>query len=158
MNRAIAFVLSTILSTAPFAAHAATEQYSSTAYSVVTKLGERETLPNGAVIEVGQTSYTAIVNDNTGEQASQYCNGDAWLDSAGAPTHMVAHCTIFYDNGDLAWVSYTGTTNDAPLTWTVLGGTGKYAGATGTGTSKRVSMRGDGYSGTYKATGTITTK
>jgi hypothetical protein len=40
----------------------------------------------------------------------------------------------------------------------VLGGTGKYGGATGGGTSKMTSERGDGYASTYKITGSITTK
>jgi hypothetical protein len=65
---------------------------------------------------------------------------------------------VFYDNGDVLSVAITGAAADQPLTWVVLGGTGKYAGATGGGASKLVSRRGDGYAGTYKATGTITTK
>jgi len=158
MKRSIVYFLTVILCGAAVSAGAATEQLSITGYSVVTKLGEKETLPSGMAIEVGQQTYTGLVNDKTGETTSQYCNGDSWPDEKGAPKYLVAHCSVFYDNGDILWISITGTTNDKPLTWMVLGGTGKYAGATGGGTSKLASQRSDGYSGTYKSTGTLTTK
>jgi hypothetical protein len=158
MKNAIGMILTALLCCVAFGASAATEQLTLTAYSTVTKLGEKITLPNGSVIMSGQQTYTAVVNDKTGEQTSQFCDGDQWVNDKGAPQHEVAHCSVFYDNGDILWISIIGTTNDQPLTWAVLGGTGKYAGATGGGTSKMVSQRGDGYSGTYKATGTVTTK
>jgi len=158
MKHAIALVLTVALCGVALGAGAATEQLSVTGYNVVTKLAEKVPLPNGGTIMVGGEGHSSIVNDKTGEQTSQWCNSDAWPDEKGAPTAFVGHCSIFYDNGDVLWISVTGTTNDKPLTWTVIGGTGKYAGATGGGTSKVVSQRGDVYAETYKATGTLTTK
>jgi hypothetical protein len=158
MKNIIVTLLTTVLCCAASGSNAATEQFSATLYDVVTKLGEKETLQNGTVIVVGEQDHASIVNDKTGEQTSQWCNYDYWPDPKGMPTHSVGHCTVFYDNGDLAFIATTGTTNDQPVTWTVLGGTGKYAGATGGGTSKMTSMRSDGYAATFKASGTITTK
>ncbi len=158
MRQAILALLTTVLCCIAVAANAATEQLSLTGYDVVTKLGEKETLQNGMIIVVGEQDHASIVNDKTGEQTSQWCNYDYWPDAKGMPTHSVGHCTIFYDNGDLAFIATTGSTNDQPLSWTVLGGTGKYVGATGGGTSKMTSMRSDGYAATFKASGTVTTK
>jgi hypothetical protein len=146
------------VSFAALGAHAATEQLSITGYNVVTKLGEKVTLPNGSVINVGVEGHASLVNDKTGEQTSQYCSYDEWVDGKGSVVSSTGHCAVFYDSGDALWIGLAGAAPDQPLTWTVLGGTGKYAGASGGGTSKLVSTRGDGYAGAYKATGTLTTK
>jgi hypothetical protein len=42
--------------------------------------------------------------------------------------------------------------------WTVFGGTGRFAGATGSGTTKDISNRGDGVAWTNETKGTIKTK
>lgn len=138
--------------------NAATNQVSWTGYVVTTKLGEKTTLPNGTVIMVGVQNHASIIDDKTGEQSSQWCTYDLWLDEKGASTFMVGHCTLFLDNGDVLTASIAGTTQDKPVAWAALGGTGKYLGVTGGGTSKMVSARSDGYADTWKVTGTLTTK
>ena len=145
MKTFFGFVLAALFGYLSVGAQAATEQLVATGYNVVTKLPEKITLPNGSVIMVGAQGHASIVNDKTAEQTSQWCNIDTWVDAKGAQTHAVGHCSVFYDSGDVVWVSVTQTTTDQPVTWTVLGGVGKYAGATGGGTSKVTSRRSDGY-------------
>jgi hypothetical protein len=158
MKMFIVQALTIVLCGAATTAVAATEQMSATGYNVLTKQGEKITLPNGTVIMTGAQDHSSLVNDKTGEQTSEWCYFDSWLDNKGATKAFTGHCSHFYDNGDVLFVAVTGTTNDQPLTWTVIGGTGKFVGASGGGTTKYTSERSDGYAATYKATGTITTK
>jgi hypothetical protein len=158
MKIAVALTLTVGFSFLASTALADTQQLSITAYGVQTKLPEKVPLPNGKSVMVGGVSQSSLVNDKTGEVTSQWCNGDEFPDAKGAVMASVGHCTVFYDNGDVVWISYSGGAVDQPGKWTVIGGTGKYAGATGSGTFTNTSQRGDGYAGTQKSTGTLTTK
>ena len=119
--------------------------------------GELITGPNGGQSRVGNLSQASIVNDETGERSVQWCRGNALLDNASMPTVQVGFCTVIYDSGDLVWISYLGDAQSGENTYTVIGGTGKYEGATGGGVNRVVSQRGDGRTWTAKAEGTITT-
>ncbi len=158
MKSVVGAFLVALLCSVAAGAFADTEQLDAIGYNVVTKLGEKTKLANGDVVLVGGEGHASIVNSKTGEQTSQYCNIDTWVDANDVQTGGVGHCSVFYDSGDVAWVSVAQTTVDQPVTWTVIGGTGKYAGATGGGMSKVVSTRGDGYASTYEISGKIVTK
>ena len=158
MRTAIAGALSLALAAVGTTASAATEQLAITAQFVVTELGEEIALPDGRKLRIGMQNHAAVVNDQTGEVTSQWCSGHEHLDAAGASMATAGYCTVFYDSGDVLWLSFTGTTNDQPGTWTVMGGLGKYVGATGGGTFKTTSMRSDGFALTQTGTGTVTTK
>lgn len=119
--------------------------------------GELVTGPNGGQSRVGNLSQASIVNDETGERSAQWCRGNTMLDGNGMPAVQVGFCTVVYDSGDLLWISYLGT-QGGENTYTVIGGTGQYEGATGGGVNRIVSQRGDGRSWTSKAEGTITTR
>jgi len=58
---------------------------------------------------------------------------------------------------DVSWYSYV-TSGTDHVSWSVMGGTGKYAGATGGGTGTVVSRRSDGVSWTVQSKGTLITK
>jgi hypothetical protein len=153
VKNALALTLALLFSPA-----ATTQQISSTGYAVNFGSGERITLPNGKVVLVGMRSHASLVNDETGELSSQWCTANGYPDASGELTAIAGFCSVTADNGDELWLSFVGGAEDQPSSWTVMGGTGQYAGATGSGTSRNASNRGDGYAWAMKSTGTLTTK
>jgi hypothetical protein len=113
-------------------------------------------LPDGRRAMVGGQWHATIVTDDTDEVMSQWCTGQQGLDENGQPTGGAGYCTILNDAGDVLWVGFAGTAGE-PGRWVVLGGTGAWAGATGSGTTTMVSQRADGRAWTSKSEGTITT-
>ena len=158
MRNAIALALAVEIVGFATGALADTQQISSTGYAVNTDQGERITLPNGKVVLAGMQSHASLVNDKTGELTSQWCTANGYPDASGNLTAIAGFCTVVFDKGDELWLSFVGGAEDQPNTWTVMGGTGAYAGATGSGTSRTVSNRGDGYAWAMKSSGTLTTK
>jgi hypothetical protein len=136
---------------------AETQSLKLTVDAVQIQQGELVTGANGSQSRVGSLSQASIVNDETGERSVQWCRGNALLDDAGMPTVQVGFCTVVYDSGDLIWISYIGDAPSGENSYTVIGGTGQYEGATGGGINRVVSQRADGRSWTSKAEGTITT-
>ena len=133
-----------------------TQTIKATVEHVQVEQGDLVTGPNGGQSRVGNLSHASIVNDETGERTSQWCRGNAVLDDAGMPAIQVGFCTIIYDGGDMLWISYLGD-QSGENTYTVMGGTGQFEGATGGGINRIVSQRGDGRAWTSKAEGTIVT-
>jgi hypothetical protein len=127
-------------------------------YLVEVASGEEITLPKGQKIATDLTSHGTVVDKATGEVSSQWCSGTEFSDSAGKSMNGVGHCTVFSDNGDMLWLAFLNGTADQPNAWTVLGGTGEYAGATGGGSCSWDSERADGAAATSTCTGTINTK
>jgi hypothetical protein len=138
-------------------ASAATEQFSETGHEVTTQPGDTITLANGNVLVTHSQSHASPVNDKTGEQTSEWCNFDSLLDARNVLVEFVGYCTRVYDSGDIMWISIAGKSAEASE-FTILGGTGRFAGATGSGTTRVVSARGDGRENTFKNVGTLTTK
>src|SRR5512143_1936839 len=138
-------------------ADAATEQFSETGHEVTTQPGDRVALANGNVLVTHSQSHASPVNDKTGEQTSEWCNFDSLLDAKDVLVEFVGYCTRVYDSGDLMWISIAGKTAEASE-FRILGGTRKFAGATGSGTSRLISTRGDGRENTFKNVGTLTTR
>jgi len=158
MNRAITCGLTVALGSFALGAFADTQQVSTTIQQVVTKMPEKVDLPNGKVVMANGEWHGSAVNDKTGEQSSQWCTGEQYPDAKGTPMYGAGYCTIFYDNGDILWVSFMGNGEGKPGSWAVIGGTGRWEGATGGGKTDMVSQRSDGYAWTSKSTGTLTTK
>jgi hypothetical protein len=137
-----------------------TVQYTETVYSRVTRPGDELTLSNGKKAIKGGESYAVVVNDQTGEVAIEWCNATAFLDPGPNAVAFIASCTAFYENGDalLMWGEAKTDGKGEPHTrFTIMGGTGRFAGATGEGTTERIRTLGDG-SWIGKATVSLTTK
>ena len=139
-------------------AFAETEQVNSTSYWVTTDPGQPVEMPSGAKGNTMMRSHATLVQAD-GEVASQWCTGHMGT-SAQGDAGGAGYCTVISDNGDMLYISYvlSGSGDAQSATWTVMGGTGEYEGATGSGTSKNVSRRGDGRAWTTQSTGTLTTK
>jgi hypothetical protein len=138
-------------------AAAETEQLSSTNYFVIIDPGEVIDQPNGRKITIGGRTQGTLVHD-TGATDSIWCDFMNYLNEAGAATKGVGYCRSVTDNGDTLWLSFVQQFPSGAATWTVMGGTGRYEGATGAGTTENVSERGDGLAWTSKSKGTVTTK
>jgi len=115
------------------------------------------TLPNGNVVLVNALGHETIMNDKTGEQSCEWYSYDALLDAKGTYLHYISYCTRVYDDGDVLWSTAVGDNADTG-TFTWAGGTGKYTGATGGGTTTTTSTRSDGRATKFKNVGTLTTK
>jgi hypothetical protein len=153
MQRLIALVVGTLLSSAAFAA---TTKIDSTIYGTTTKEPTEIKLPNGSTVFAGFESTGRIVGKD-GQESMQYCHGDG-LQEKDATQISVGFCAVVFDNSDVLWVWFRNDGPGTPGTWGVIGGTGEYAGATGGGTNAGVSQRGDGRSGTSTSVGKIKTK
>ena len=132
-----------------------TREVSNTSYNVNVEDGEEITAPDGSQINIRAGSHGSVQDEVTGESFSQWCTGEL-AQQEGGPMGA-GYCTLIADNGNVLWVSYV-LHGAEPSTWTVMGGTGQYEGASGSGTTTVVSQRGDGQAWTSKSTGTLTTK
>jgi hypothetical protein len=137
------------------------QEWSATAYFVATEPGELIGPPNGKQVRVGVRSHATRLHETgamAGESASAWCDGMSMLDGAGAVTLGVGYCTSYYDNGDVLFQYYM-TKPGQPGKWTLMGGTGRFEGATGSGTTTVTSRRSDnGAAWTQQTKGTITLK
>ena len=135
---------------------AETQKIENVAYGVQMNAGQPVELPNGAKGVAGVQMHATVVSAD-GELLSQWCNGQQGTGPDGK-MRSVGYCTVIADNGDLLWVSFLNDQGPGkPGTWTVIGGTGQYEGATGGGTTTMVSSRGDGRAWTSRSEGTIVT-
>ncbi|GAA6525351.1 hypothetical protein [Intrasporangium sp. DVR] len=101
--------------------------------------------------------YGAPVDCPEGTSWRYSQTGTAWLSHLGRVTFEITHCTVAPEgrfgqgttvftaaNGDELWMEHWGTFQldavenptraDATLSWMIVGGTGRFAGATGSGT------------------------
>jgi len=157
MRIMVCFIFATAVSCGAMSANAGPEPLSETGYDVTTRTGETIVLPNGNTVIINALAHETIVNDKTGEQASEWCSYDTLQDPKGAFLHYLSYCTRVYDDGDVLWSTAVGD-NAETTRFTIAGGTGKFAGATGGGLTTTTSMRRDGRSTTFKNVGTLTTK
>lgn len=74
--------------------------------------------------------------------STQDCAGTYLLDANGQVDSGYGYCDVVDGDNDIWWLSWTTKGDDG--TWTVMGGTGKYEGMTGEGTSKVLSQSADG--------------
>lgn len=150
---AIALLLTSFLTTG---ASADTIRSNSTLYNTITEMPTAIELPGGTTV-LGGGSSTGVIVQEDGTQSMQYCVNTG-VQREDGNNLGAGHCTIVYDNGDLLWVSFHADGSGEASTWTVIGGTGEWEGATGGGTTELVSMRGDGRSWTATSKGKIKTK
>lgn len=136
---------------------AETQQVNSVSHFVVTDPGDPYESPTGEKGVYGEIMHATQIEAD-GRLSSQWCTGEVSLSGDNGGVGMAGYCTIIFDNGDVLFTAYIGPGGDEPSRWMVMGGTGEYAGATGSGTSTTVSQRGDGESWTVKHTGTLTTR
>ncbi len=74
--------------------------------------------------------------------SNQDCAGTYLLDANGQVDTGRGYCDVIDGDSDIWWLSWTTKGDDG--TWEVMGGTGKYDGMTGSGTSKVLSQAADG--------------
>lgn len=134
-----------------------TREVDSVSHFVVTQDGDPYETPAGEEGVYGEIMHATQIEAD-GRTSSQWCVGEVSLSGDNGGVGMAGYCTIIHDNGDALFTSYIGPGGGQPSQWTVMGGTGEFAGATGSGTSTTVSQRGDGEAWTVKHTGTLTTK
>lgn len=136
------------------AAHAATEQIDAMIYGVDVEPNETINNPNGHTVTVGGLTHATIINAN-GDKSSQWCrgttvsDGDSFIGGAG-------FCTIVSSEGDYLWIWWKPTTPEVN-DWGVIGGSGRWAGATGGGDNTITTQFPDGRAWISHSTGTITT-
>ena len=123
---------------------------------MVSKLVRRSKTPSGLRRIVNSVGQTTILDSNTGERSSEWCYTEILPDAVSPNLGIIGHCTAFYDDGSLLFMSLTWRAGDDKSgRWTVLGGTGRYAGASGGGTSEDLSTSADGNAWTGRGSGTI---
>ena len=74
--------------------------------------------------------------------ATQDCLGSSLDNADGSPIDSYGTCVATDKDGDVWWLVYHNGVGER--TWTVLGGTGKYEGVSGGGTSEWLLGTGDG--------------
>lgn len=74
--------------------------------------------------------------------SSEDCNDTSLVDHDGKLLKEYGECVAVDKAGDVLWLKYDGS--DAGSTWQVIGGTGKYDGSTGGGTTKNLLATRDG--------------
>ena len=136
---------------------AETRKISWTLYNVAIEQGELLTLPSGNKVRFGVEAHGSDVDD-AGVVRSMWCTQQDHLTATDEPIGGAGYCAIYEDNGDVLWVSFSYKGGQPNNTWNVIGGTGQYEGATGSGKTTFVSARGDGSAGTWKSEGSLTTK
>lgn len=75
--------------------------------------------------------------------ASQDCDFAMSVDDKGVPGQGYGYCATIDKEGDLYWISLS-IMGTADSKWTVVSGTGKYAGMTGGGTTRVLMATADG--------------
>jgi hypothetical protein len=156
MNKFVSTGLAALLGFFALSACADTEQLNSTAYHVVLQEPTPFETPQGNTVLLNGQNHASVVAAD-GEVSSQYCTGNATPAEGGGLADGAGHCTVVQANGDVLWVWYKINGPGEPANFGVIGGTGEYEGATGSGTSTIVSQGGDGRSWVSKTAGSITT-
>lgn len=100
-------------------------------------------LPEGAVQRY-RLSGVILADDvaNPFHLSTQDCNGTTALGGSGKPSIVGGYCDAIDAQGDVWWISWSGSGQESR--WTILGGTGKYEGMTGSGTAKWLTQKPDG--------------
>ena len=87
-----------------------------------------------------------IISDDTAvpfHLATQTCSGTNVLGKQGQPLESHGSCDMVDADGDIWWLSYHNQAN-GENTWQITGGTGKYKGMKGGGTTTPLFMSSDG--------------
>jgi len=125
-----------------FAGHALAESYATSGTTYFAQTAEPFALPTGE--KVVQFTWSGLhMADNPAypsDGAAQDCAGTLWIAADGGTTVRGA-CTLTDKDGDVEALTFEGTRETGAFT--VTGGTGKYQGATGSGSYGPITMVGD---------------
>jgi hypothetical protein len=117
--------------------------------------GETVETPQGEEVTLLVRTHGSVIDEPSGQHYSQWCYGETVGSAPGAGASGAGYCTVVDDDGDAWWTSYRVHADGRPTEWSVMGGNGKYADATGEGTHRVVSERGDGQAWTAQSSGTL---
>ncbi len=132
-----------------------TQQLDSTIYAIYIDQPKTDKLStNGIEISYGSLLQGHTVASN-GEHYSQWCQATGAAKDSKA-LGGAGFCTLIDERGDIFWV-WLRDTSDSTNDWGVIGGTGKYVGATGGGSTKLVKTMPDGTL-VFETKGTVTTR
>ena len=110
----------------------------------VTTWSEMIKLPGGRALQRAHLKTVIIVDkgDALFHLQPQDCSGSVALGADGKVEDSAGACSAVDKDGDTWWISY----HNGPQgnVWTILGGTGKFKGLKGGGTSTELAMTGDG--------------
>ncbi|MFT4767646.1 MAG: hypothetical protein ACI8RN_000775 [Glaciecola sp.] len=155
MKKIFVGAIGALATSAALVAHADTVKVNSTAHWVQMDAGQPVEMPNGAKGRTTMRAHATVMQAD-GSLSSQWCTGHQGVGPSGE-AGGAGYCTAFSDNGDMLYISYVLGGPDQGGKWMVMGGTGSYAGATGSGTTKVVSRRSDGQAWTSQSMGSIMT-
>jgi hypothetical protein len=150
-------IASVLLFATTSGAVAETQDIDITGHWVEVRRGEQRSLPNGSKVTPGGEAHASVIFRDSGAIASQWCAVTVY-EHEGKAYNRIGSCGVFYDEGDVVWLAFLTTSPEDAGTWTALGGTGRYAGATGGGSCRMLSRRSDGLAYTTTCTGTLTTR
>ena len=156
LKRAAAYGLLLCIAANAFAGE--TIQYTETVYIQLTRTGDEVNLSNERKVRRDDQSLGIVVNDKTGEVASEWCSGVTFVDPGPNSIASASSCTALYENGDamLIWLEWVTDNKGAEhCQWKIMGGTGRFSGATGNATTEVTKTLADG-SFIGKASVTIT--
>ena len=155
-NMLVRFVICGLVVASPWAMASADEVTVSGTATYIQNWGETVTLENGGRLERLhlQTIIHADDDNSPINMNAQDCTGTSVYDAEGAFVMNTGHCHATDLEGD-TWSMWYHHTPDGN-TWGVLGGTGKFAGLTGGGTTVVEARHADGrlfltYEGTIAA-------
>lgn len=118
----------------------AAEKHTSKGHATYVQTGESFKLPDGRSA-MRQTSRGFVMTDDPNDplnMTSQNCVGTALMTSAGAPATAYGYCDAVDRDGNVWWIwwSTAGETGK----WGFLGGTGKFDGVKGGGTTRTAAV------------------
>lgn len=99
----------------------------------------------------GYRRHISVANDD-GSAESHWCFGSNIMNDSDLE-FGAGYCTAVDEDGDVYWTWFE-VARRGGFNWQVMGGTGKYSGATGSGTSRATGSLPDG-SATFRIRGTI---
>ncbi|MEM7120092.1 MAG: hypothetical protein AAF563_02370 [Pseudomonadota bacterium] len=137
------FVIFGLVAAFPWATASADEVTVSGSATYIQRWGETITLENGGRLE--RLHLQAIIHDDNNspiDMNAQDCTGTAVYDADGAFVMNTGHCHATDLDGD-TWSMWYHHTPDGN-TWGIMGGTGKFAGLSGGGTTFVETIHADG--------------
>lgn len=110
----------------------------------VTTWTEKTMLPGGRALQRYYQKGVVLMDKADGpfHLSAQDCSGSVAIGAGGKVENNAGSCSAVDKDGDSWWLEYhTGAQGD---TWTILGGTGKYKGMKGGGTTAELVDTADG--------------
>lgn len=126
----------------------------------VTQSAKKSPMPDGRMLVNNHVSGVLIADDTSSpfHLATHDCTG-AYVAAAegGPPQAQGSSCAAIDADGDIWWLAFTNLDGEGGGEWHILGGTGKFEGMEGSGTTDLLSASPDGRT-TIRWTGSWTMK